>query len=62
MIILYVQFIGGIIGFSREALSFHFTNPYSASRETANYIRENDLNNEFIVASEDATMVLYLVI
>ncbi len=56
MIILYVQFLGGIIGFSRDALSFHFTNPYSASRQTANYIQKNDLNNEFIVASEDATM------
>ncbi|MFN6569808.1 hypothetical protein [Dendronalium sp. ChiSLP03b] len=51
MLILYVQFLGGIYGFSRDLIV-----PFSASRETAHYIQESQLENEFIVASRDATM------
>ncbi|MEH1769786.1 hypothetical protein [Nostoc sp.] len=51
MLILYVQFGGGIYSFSRDLVV-----PFSASRETAQYIQKAGLNNEFIVASRDATM------
>jgi len=51
MLILYVQFGGGIYSFSRDLVV-----PFSASRETAQYIQKAGLNNEFIVASRDANM------
>ncbi|MEH2247116.1 hypothetical protein [Nostoc sp.] len=51
MLILYVQFGGGIYSFSRDLVV-----PFSASRETAEYIQKTGLNNEFIVASRDANM------
>ncbi|MDB9373151.1 hypothetical protein [Nodularia sphaerocarpa] len=51
MLILYVQFFGGIGSFAKDLII-----PYSASRETANYIQKSQLNNEFIVASRDANM------
>ncbi|HIK07527.1 MAG TPA: hypothetical protein IGS40_23010 [Trichormus sp. M33_DOE_039] len=51
MLILYAQLIGGFYGFARDLIV-----PFSASRETANYIEKMQLNNEFIVASRDANM------
>ncbi|WP_323209698.1 hypothetical protein [Nodularia spumigena] len=51
MLILYVQFLGGIGSFTKDLII-----PYSASRETANYMQKNQLDNEFIVASRDANM------
>ena len=51
MILLYIQFFGGIACFSGDVIK-----PFSASRETARYIRENQLEKEFIVASRDANM------
>ncbi|EAW46415.1 hypothetical protein PN465_06240 [Nodularia spumigena CS-584] len=51
MLILYVQFIGGIGSFTKDLII-----PFSASRETANYIKKNQLNDQFIVASRDANM------
>ncbi|WP_392530619.1 hypothetical protein [Nostoc sp. C117] len=51
MIILYVQFFGGIYSFSRDLII-----PFSASRETSQYIQKAGLDNEFIVASRDANM------
>ncbi len=51
MLILYVQFIGGIGSFTKNLVV-----PYSASRETANYMQKSQLNKEFIVASRDANM------
>lgn len=51
MLILYVQFGGGIYSFSRDLVV-----PFSASRETAEYIQKAGLDNEFIVASRDANM------
>ncbi len=51
MLILVANFLGGINGLTRDILI-----PYSASRETANYIKQADLNDEFIVGSEDAQM------
>lgn len=51
MLILYVQFLGGIYSFSRDLVV-----PFSASRETVQYIQKAGLANEFIVASRDANM------
>ncbi|HYW18346.1 MAG TPA: hypothetical protein VE956_03365 [Nodularia sp. (in: cyanobacteria)] len=51
MLILYVQLFGGIGSFTKDLII-----PYSASRETANYLQKSELNNEFIVASRDANM------
>ncbi|WP_334927721.1 hypothetical protein [Nostoc sp.] len=51
MLILYVQFGGGIYSFSRDLVI-----PFSASRETAQYIHKSGLDKEFIVASRDANM------
>ncbi|WP_375505952.1 hypothetical protein [uncultured Nostoc sp.] len=51
MLILYVQFLGGIYSFSRDLVV-----PFSASRETVQYIQNAGLANEFIVASRDANM------
>lgn len=51
MLILYVQLIGGIVFFTKDLIV-----PLSASRETANYLQQAQLNNEFIVASRDANM------
>lgn len=48
MIILYAQLTAGIIAFSRDLFI-----PYSASRETANYIQSHHLEKMFIVGSED---------
>ncbi|MGM3305076.1 hypothetical protein ACSQ6I_03670 [Anabaena sp. WFMT] len=51
MATLYMQFFGGIYGFTRDLVI-----PYSASRETSQYIRKSQLDQEFIVASRDANM------
>ncbi|MEH2453404.1 hypothetical protein [Nostoc sp.] len=51
MLILYVQFLGGIYSFSRDLIV-----PFSASRETSQYLQKARLDNEFIVASRDANM------
>ncbi|MEH1839019.1 MAG: hypothetical protein V7L20_09675 [Nostoc sp.] len=51
MLILYIQFFGGIYSFSRDLFV-----PFSASRETIQYIKKTGLVNEFIVASRDANM------
>jgi hypothetical protein len=51
MLILYAQLLGGISSFSRDLIV-----PFSASRETARYIQQSRLENEFIVASRDANM------
>ncbi|MDZ8223960.1 hypothetical protein [Nostoc sp. ChiVER01] len=51
MLILYVQFFGGIYSFSRDLVI-----PFSAGRETAQYVQKAGLANEFIVASRDANM------
>ncbi|TAE58645.1 MAG: hypothetical protein EAZ87_12605 [Nostocales cyanobacterium] len=51
MISLYMQFFGGIYGFTRDLII-----PFSASRATVEYIRDQNLENEFIVASRDANM------
>jgi hypothetical protein len=51
MLILYTQFAVGIYSFSRDLIV-----PFSASRETAQYIQKSGLNNELIVASRDANM------
>ncbi|AKG20698.1 hypothetical protein [Calothrix sp. 336/3] len=51
MVILSVQFCGGIYAFSRDLII-----PFSAARETANYLQKSQLANEFIVASRDANM------
>ncbi|MBD2691915.1 hypothetical protein [Anabaena catenula] len=51
MATLYMQFFGGIYGFSRDMII-----PFSASRTTTQYIQKSQLDNEFIVASRDANM------
>ena len=51
LIILYAQLAGGIVAFSRDLLI-----PYSASRETANYIKNQQLEQMFIVGSRDANV------
>ncbi len=51
MLILYTQFVVGIYSFSRDLFV-----PFSASRETAQYIQKAGLDKEFIVASRDANM------
>jgi hypothetical protein len=48
MVILYAQLVAGIISFGRDLLI-----PYSASRETANFIKSQHLEQMFIVGSED---------
>ncbi|ESA38272.1 hypothetical protein N836_33120 [Leptolyngbya sp. Heron Island J] len=49
--ILIAHVIGGIFLFTMD-----FTIPYSASRTTAAYMRQANLQDEFIVASRDAQM------
>jgi hypothetical protein len=49
--ILIFQFLGGLYGLPKDLLI-----PFSASRETANYIREAGWQDAFIVASRDANM------
>ncbi|MDF5709591.1 MAG: hypothetical protein PUP90_18495 [Nostoc sp. S4] len=51
MLILYVHFLGGIYSFSRDLVV-----PFSASRETSQYLQKAGLDNKFIVASRDANM------
>ncbi len=51
MFILYIQFFGGLYGFGRDIFI-----PYSASRQVANYLKDNELTDEFIVASRDINM------
>ncbi|MFN6563328.1 MAG: hypothetical protein RMY28_026525 [Nostoc sp. ChiSLP01] len=51
MLILYVHFLGGIYSFSRDLVL-----PFSASRQTAQYLQKSGLDREFIVASRDANM------
>ena len=51
MIILYAQLAAGIVSFSRDVFL-----PYSASRETAQYIKANNLQDRFIIGSEDFTI------
>lgn len=49
--ILAAQFIAGIVAFTRNIIV-----PYSASKETANYIENNALEDLFIVGSQDSVM------
>lgn len=49
--ILIIQFLVGLYGLPRDLLI-----PFSASREVVHYLRANNLQNEFIVASRDANM------
>jgi hypothetical protein len=51
MITLLFHFGGGLYRFSLE-----FFVPFSAGRETAQYIRDSNLENEFIVASRDVSV------
>ena len=51
MFVLYIQFFGGLFGFGHDIFI-----PYSASRQTVNYIKDNQLADEFIVASRDMNM------
>lgn len=51
MIILYAQVAGGIVAFSRDLII-----PYSASREAARYIQNQQLEQMFIVGSRDANV------
>ena len=51
MIILYAQLAAGIVSFSRDIFL-----PYSASRETAQYIKAKGWQDRFIVGSEDFTI------
>ena len=51
MFILYIQFFGGLLGFANDILV-----PFSASSATARFIKENKLQNEFIVASRNVNM------
>lgn len=51
MIILYAQLAAGIVSFSRDVFL-----PYSASRETAQYIKDKGWQDRFIVGSEDFTI------
>ena len=50
-IILTAQVIAGMIAFTRD-----FFVPYSASRETANFIRSQQLEQKFIVGSRDVAV------
>lgn len=47
-LILYAQLAAGIVSFSRDLII-----PYSASRATANYIKSHQLEQMFVVGSED---------
>lgn len=49
--ILFCQLVAGIISFSRD-----LTVPYSASRETANFLKTQSLQQEFLMGSEDFTI------
>ena len=51
MLVLYIQFFGGLYGFGHDIII-----PYSASRQVANYLKDNQLADEFIVASRDINM------
>ena len=51
MVILSTQLIGGVFAFSRDLLI-----PYSASREAANFIKSQQLDQMFIVGSRDANV------
>lgn len=51
MLILYVNLIGGLSSFSRDLFI-----PYSAAKETVSYIKQSNLEREFIVGSRDANM------
>ncbi|AFY78132.1 hypothetical protein Ple7327_2878 [Pleurocapsa sp. PCC 7327] len=50
-IVLYTQLAGGLVAFSRDLQV-----PYSAGRETANYIKSHSLDQMFIVGSRDVNM------
>lgn len=51
MIILSAQLLGGIVAFSRDLLI-----PYSSSREVARFIKNQQLEQMFIVGSRDANV------
>ena len=52
MIILWVQFLAGVFyAYPRDIII-----PFSAGRETSHYIKENNLDQEFIVGSRDANV------
>ena len=51
MVLLICQMIAGLIGLIRD-----LTLPYSASRETAHYLKVNHLDQEFLMGSEDFAM------
>ncbi|MEM9543809.1 MAG: hypothetical protein AAGA60_30530, partial [Cyanobacteria bacterium P01_E01_bin.42] len=49
--IMMTQLIAGIVAFTRNIIV-----PYSASRETASYIKNNNLKDHFIVGSQDSVI------
>ena len=51
MIILYAQLAAGIVSFSRDIFL-----PYSASRDTSQYIKAKGWQDRFIIGSEDFTI------
>ncbi|MDJ0729292.1 MAG: hypothetical protein QNJ33_04790 [Crocosphaera sp.] len=51
LIILWLQVIAGIVAFSRDLIT-----PYSSSKVTAEFIKNNELSKHFIVGSEDFTI------
>ncbi len=52
MIILWVQFLAGVLyAYPRDLIV-----PFSAGRETSYYLIENNLDREFIIGSRDANM------
>ncbi len=51
LIILWLQVIAGIVAFSRDLIT-----PYSSSKVTADFIKNNKLSEHFIIGSEDFTI------
>ncbi|MGK7885624.1 MAG: hypothetical protein AB4057_13495 [Crocosphaera sp.] len=51
LIILWLQLVAGIVAFSRDLIT-----PYSSSQITAEFIKNNQLSENFIVGSEDFTI------
>ncbi len=51
VIILWLQLVSGIVAFSRDLIT-----PYSSSKVTADFIKNNELSEYFIIGSEDFTI------
>ncbi len=51
LMILWLQVIAGVVAFSRDLIT-----PYSSSKVTAEFIKNNDLSEHFLVGSEDFTI------